>query len=172
MCRLYISQGASVCLSICEGNLTPPNGRRDSYGDSLYHTSSPYAFRQTPIVAHCPRIPNSCLWYMSLLAHYSYAGPELNTFEAASSRVERIKHRQHYLLLFILDFHFWWKDNDKKNVKIEAHYDFDLILSYRCLDVYNIEYVSVLPPWCYDRWPRQPKLKSEKTYSLHNVLFA
>ena len=58
---------------------------------------------------------------MSLLAHYSDAGPESNTSKAASNKVERIKHRQHYLLLFILDFHLCLKDNDKKNVisKIE-----------------------------------------------------
>ena len=58
---------------------------------------------------------------MFLLAHYSDAGPESNTSKAASNKVERIKHRQHYLLLFILDFHLCLKDNDKKNVisKIE-----------------------------------------------------
>ena len=57
-------QGWLFGLSICVGNLTPPNGLWDSYGDSLYHclTHQPYYCPTIPhqslLLPHCPKMPS------------------------------------------------------------------------------------------------------------------
>ena len=54
-------QGWLFGLSICTGNLTPPNGLLDSYGDSLYHclTHQPYYYCPTALKrSH----PTQSLW--------------------------------------------------------------------------------------------------------------